>query len=164
MKKYLVMLIVLLGMAVNALAQERLEITGTVSDAQGDPIIGVNVTVKDATGLGVITDINGHYKIRVERYKTLVFSYIGFQNVEVLITGDKTVVNVTLSEEKINAVDEVVVTGMGTQKKLTVTGAVTNVDVDNLKHYSTSNFTNALAGNVPGIMAFQTSGPVSYTI
>ena len=158
MKKYLVMLFVLLGMTISAFAQERLEITGTVSDANGDPIIGVNVTVKDATGLGVITDIDGHYKIKVEPYKTLVFSYIGFQNVEVLIKGDKHVIDVKMSEEKINAVDEVVITGMGAQKKLTVTGAVTNVDVDNLKHYSTSNFTNALAGNVPGIMAFQTSG------
>ena len=158
MKKYLVMLFVLLGMTISAFAQERLEITGTVSDANGDPIIGVNVTIKDATGLGVITDIDGHYKIKVEPYKTLVFSYIGFQNVEVLVKGDKHVIDVKMSEEKINAVDEVVITGMGAQKKLTVTGAVTNVDVDNLKHYSTSNFTNALAGNVPGIMAFQTSG------
>ena len=63
-----------------------------------------------------------------------------------------------MQEEKINAVDEVVVTGLGKQKKLTITGAITNVDVDKLRKYPTSNFTNALAGNVPGIITMQSSG------
>ena len=63
-----------------------------------------------------------------------------------------------MSEEKTNAIDEVVVTGLGTQKKLTVTGAITNVDVSQMKQFPSSNFTNALAGNVPGIIAMQSSG------
>lgn len=158
MKKYLMMLFVFLCVSAGALAQDQLEITGTVTDAQGEPIVGATITVKDVSGLGVITNIDGHYKIKVERYKKLVFSYIGFKPVEVLVRGDKTVIDVKLNEEKVNAVDEVVVTAMGTRKKLTVTGAVTNVDVNSLKHYSTSNLTNVLAGNVPGIIAFQSSG------
>ena len=152
------MLFMLLGMAMNAIAQEQIEISGTVTDAAGEPMIGVSVAIKDASGLGVITNIDGHYKIKVETYKTLVFSFVGFQNVEVLVKGDKKIIDVKMAEEKINAVDEVIVTGMGAQKKLTVSGAVSNVDMNDLKHYSTSNLTNALAGNVPGIMAFQTSG------
>ncbi len=63
-----------------------------------------------------------------------------------------------MQEEVQNAVDEVVVTAMGTQKKLNVTGAITNVNMGDLKHYTSSNLSNTLAGNVPGVLAFQTSG------
>lgn len=142
-----------------AWAQENLEITGTVADNTGEPLIGASVTVKSGNqGLGAMTDVEGHYKIKVKQYETLVFAYLGFKSVEVVVKGDKKVIDVKLSEEKVNQVDEVVVTGMGEQKKLSVTGAVTNVSVKDLKHYSTSNLTNTLAGNVPGIIAMQSSG------
>lgn len=142
----------------NALAQEQLNISGTVTDAAGEALIGVSVTVKDAKGLGTITNIDGKYNIKMQQYQTLVFSYIGYKPVSVLIKGDKKVIDVQMSEEKTNAIDEVVVTGLGTQKKLTVTGAITNVDVSQMKQFPSSNFTNALAGNVPGIIAMQSSG------
>jgi len=142
----------------NALAQEQLNISGTVTDAAGEALIGVSVTVKDAKGLGTITNIDGKYNIKIQQYQTLVFSYIGYKPVSVLVKGDKKVIDVQMSEEKTNAIDEVVVTGLGTQKKLTVTGAITNVDVSQMKQFPSSNFTNALAGNVPGIIAMQSSG------
>ncbi|MFC2738805.1 MAG: SusC/RagA family TonB-linked outer membrane protein [Prevotella sp.] len=142
----------------NALAQEQLNISGTVTDAAGEALIGVSVTVKDAKGLGTITNIDGKYNIKMQQYQTLVFSYIGYKPVSVLVKGDKKVIDVQMSEEKTNAIDEVVVTGLGTQKKLTVTGAITNVDVSQMKQFPSSNFTNALAGNVPGIIAMQSSG------
>ena len=142
----------------NALAQEQLNISGTVTDAAGEALIGVSVTVKDAKGLGTITNIDGKYNIKIQQYHTLVFSYIGYKPVRVLVKGDKKVIDVQMSEEKTNAIDEVVVTGLGTQKKLTVTGAITNVDVSQMKQFPSSNFTNALAGNVPGIIAMQSSG------
>ena len=149
----------LLGTAVGAFAQQEMEITGTVTDGStGEPLIGVSVTVKNVPGLGVATDIDGNYTIKVKEFQTLVFSYIGYETVEELIKGGKTRIDIVLKEEKLNAVDEVVVTAMGTQKKLTVTGAVTNVDMGDLKHFSSSNFSNTLAGNVPGIIAFQSSG------
>ncbi len=105
-----------------------------------------------------ITNIDGKYNIKIQQYHTLVFSYIGYKPVSVLVKGDKKVIDVQMSEEKTNAIDEVVVTGLGTQKKLTVTGAITNVDVSQMKQFPSSNFTNALAGNVPGIIAMQSSG------
>ncbi|WP_315563464.1 TonB-dependent receptor [Segatella oris] len=142
----------------NALAQEQLNISGTVTDAAGEALIGVSVTVKDAKGLGTITNIDGKYNIKIQQYQTLVFSYIGYKPVSVLVKGDKKIIDVQMSEEKTNAIDEVVVTGLGTQKKLTVTGAITNVDVSQMKQFPSSNFTNALAGNVPGIIAMQSSG------
>ena len=158
MKKYIALLLLALGTTLSALAQNEITITGRVTDQTGEAVIGGSVIVKDAKGLGTITDYDGNYKIKVQQYRTLVFSYIGYKTQEVLVKGDKTVINIQLVEDVQNAVDEVVVTGMGTQKKLTVTGAVTNVKMDDLKHYSTSNLTNTLAGNVPGIMAFQSSG------
>ncbi|MBQ8127513.1 MAG: TonB-dependent receptor [Prevotella sp.] len=158
MKRYIIALLLVLGTTLSALAQNEITITGRVTDQSGEAVIGGSVIVKDAKGLGTITDYDGNYKIKVEQYRTLVFSYIGYKTQEVLVKGDKTVINIQLVEDVQNAVDEVVVTGMGTQKKLTVTGAVTNVKMDDLKHYSTSNLTNTLAGNVPGIMAFQSSG------
>ena len=148
----------LLGTTVSALAQNTLEVSGTVVDNTGEPLVGVSVTVKDQPGLGAITNIDGEYRIKAQEYKTLVFSYVGFQSYETVVKSGNTTINVTLNEETVNAVDEVVVVGMGIQKKLTLTGAVSNVNMDDLKHYSSSNLTNTLAGNVPGIMAFQSSG------
>ena len=158
MKKLFILFWMSCCIVFNALAQEQLNISGTVTDAAGEALIGVSVTVKDAKGLGTITNIDGKYNIKIQQYHTLVFSYIGYKPVRVLVKGDKKVIDVQMSEEKTNAIDEVVVTGLGTQKKLTVTGAITNVDVSQMKQFPSSNFTNALAGNVPGIIAMQSSG------
>ena len=158
MKKLFILFWMSCCVVFNALAQEQLNISGTVTDAAGEALIGVSVTVKDAKGLGTITNIDGKYNIKMQQYQTLVFSYIGYKPVSVLVKGDKKVIDVQMSEEKTNAIDEVVVTGLGTQKKLTVTGAITNVDVSQMKQFPSSNFTNALAGNVPGIIAMQSSG------
>lgn len=157
MKKYLAGLLLLLIIPLTALAQQTITVTGTVTDEAGEPMIGVNVTVKDVAGMGTITDIDGNFSIKIEPFQSLVFSYIGFESQTILIKEQKPL-KVVLKESKATELDQVVVTGMGTQKKLTVTGAVTNVNVDELKHFSSSNLTNTLAGNVPGIIARQTSG------
>ncbi len=158
MKRQLTILFLLLSMTLSAMAQKELTVTGRVTDTNGEELIGVSVIVKGAKGLGTITNFNGEYSIKVQEFSTLVFTYIGMKTEEVLIKGDKTSVDIVMKEDVQNAIDEVVVTGMGVQKKLTVTGAVSNVKMEDLKHYSTSNLTNTLAGNVPGIMAFQSSG------
>lgn len=157
MKRYLAIFLLILIVPLVALAQQKISVSGLVTDMKGEPMIGVNIIVKDVVGLGTITDINGRFTIKVEPYHRLLFSYVGYDNAEVLIKEQRTV-DVKMKESDASILDEVVVTGMGTQKKLTVTGAVTNVDVAELKRYPTSNISNALAGNVPGIMAQQTSG------
>ena len=157
MKKNNFIFFCLLLLSVNIFAQKKLIVTGVVTDENKEPLVGVNVTVKDQAGLGAITDINGHYSINVEEYSKLVFSYIGFDKVEILIKEQKTV-NVTMKEANAREIDEVVITGTGAQKKLTVTGAVTTVNVDDLKSNPTANLSNALAGNVAGVLAMQTSG------
>ena len=144
-------------LTITAQQQQTITVTGIVTDSQGEPMIGVNITVKDVPGLGTITDINGRYSIKMEAYQRLVYSYIGYDNVEVLIKEQRTV-NVQMKESAASVLDEVVVTGLGAQKKLTVTGAVTNVDMEDLQRFPTSNLSNALAGNVPGVFTQQTSG------
>lgn len=147
------------GCVIDMHAQSQtIEVTGTVRDAEKIPLAGVNISVKNVAGLGVITNIDGVYKIKIAPYSTLIFSYIGFETQEVLIKDNMTNVNVTLRESTASVLDEVVITGTGAQKKITMTGAVSTVDVDVLKSSPTSSLVNALAGNVSGVLARQTSG------
>ena len=136
--------------------REEIIVTGLITDESHEPLVGVNVVIQDRPGLGAITDINGKFKIKMEPYLRLVISFIGFETQEILIKEQKTI-KVVMKEAKATALDEVVVTGTGEQRKLTMTGAVTNVDVSTLKT-SSSSITNALAGNVAGVLARQASG------
>ncbi len=147
----------LLGVAFCALAQEVVEVTGVVVDANKVPQIGVSVFVKDAPGRGTVTDNKGYYKINVDRYKTLVFSSLGFKTQEILVK-DNLLINVTLQEAETSVLDEIIVTGTGTQTRLTATGAVSTANPDLFKSNPTSSITNALAGNVAGVMAMMQSG------
>ena len=157
---YIMLLLVIcstLGLHAQAkVDREEIIVTGLVTDESHEPLVGVNVVIQDRPGLGAITDINGKFKIKMEPYLRLVISFIGFETQEILIKEQKTI-KVVMKEAKATALDEVVVTGTGEQRKLTMTGAVTNVDVSTLKT-SSSSITNALAGNVAGVLARQTSG------
>ena len=93
------------------LAQEKRKVSGRVTDATGEPLIGVNITIRDIPGLGTITDANGRYTISMESYQRLVFSYIGYQTKEVLVK-EESKIDVTMEEEVNNALYEVVITGM----------------------------------------------------
>lgn len=160
MRKFLFMILLLAtGLVIDIHAQNQtIEVTGIVRDAGKLPLTGVNISVKNVAGLGVITNIDGEYKIRVASYSTLIFSYIGFETQEVLIKEGMNKVDITLKESSESMIDEVVITGTGAQKKVTLTGAVSTVDVDVLKSSPTSSLANALAGNVSGVLARQTSG------
>ena len=149
--------ILLLLFSISAWAQESVTVTGIVTDQNKEPLIGVNIAIENMPGLGVITDMNGRYNIKVPAYNRLVFSYIGYETVQVLIK-EQTVVNVKMKEAASTVIDEVVVTGLGAQKKIAVTGAVSNVDVDALKSVPSTSVVDGLAGVVPGIMAMQSSG------
>lgn len=157
MKKLFILCTILLWVAVDALAQQTVTISGIVTDESKEPIIGANVVVKNVAGLGVITDLDGRYQIKVEPFSRLVISYIGYQTQEILIKEQQTL-NIVMQEVVTNAVDEVVITGTGVQRKLTQTGAITTVNVDHLKSNPSSSIVNALAGNVAGVLARQTSG------
>ncbi len=136
--------------------QNEVEITGTVTDTKGESLIGVNVTIKDRPGVGTITNENGQFKLRATPYNILIFSYVGFEKIEIPVE-DKRQIDVIMNEGDESVLSEVVITGTGAQRKVTVTGAITTVDVKTLRT-PTSNITNALAGNVAGVISMQRSG------
>ena len=132
------------------------EITGTITNEDGEPLIGVNILVKDTDGIGTTSDIDGTYILSVpDDSEALVFTYIGYKRQEVLIDG-QTRIDVVMETD--NAVlDEVVVVGFGTQKKSAMVGSMTTVNPSELKIPS-SNLTTALAGRVAGMVSYQTTG------
>ena len=136
-----------------AFAQQK-TIKGTVVDVTGEPLIGVNVAVKGTT-IGIITDIDGNYTLEVPSKSTIVFSYIGYQAQEVPV-GNQSTINVTLKEDT-QKLEEVVVVGYGTQKKVTVTGSVASVSGEELKASPTTNLSNGMVGRMPGVIGFQKS-------
>lgn len=131
-------------------------VTGTITDAvDGSPLIGVNIKLKGTT-TGVISDIDGNYSIEVDSHKSiLIFSYIGYKTREVPVE-DLGVINVKLTSDN-ELLDEVVIVGSGTQKKVSVTGAISSVKGAALKAPSSS-LTSSLAGRLAGVMVNTTSG------
>lgn len=109
MKNFLFICMLLLGLSTSALAQESIVVTGVVTDTNKEPMIGVNVSISNIPGLGAITDLNGKYSIKMPPYHKLVFTYIGFEKVEVLVKEQRTV-NVTMKEASAREIDEVVIT------------------------------------------------------
>jgi len=131
-------------------------VSGKVTDADThEELIGVTVMVK-GTNIGVITDINGMYKISASKGNTLVFSYVGKENVEIVVTS--AVHDVALKDKTVS-IDEVVVVGYGSQKKESVVGAISNVKGDEIARISgVTNVSNALSGIVPGLTTLNYSG------
>jgi TonB-linked SusC/RagA family outer membrane protein len=132
------------------------QVSGKVVDTKNEPLIGVNI-VEKGTSNGVITDIDGNYSIEVtDGNAVLVFSFIGFDNKEIPVNGQRSI-NVTL-EESLAELDEVVVVGYGTQKKASVTGAVSQIEGEKLLKAPVGNITSKLGGVVPGVISLQQSG------
>lgn len=123
-------------------------ISGTVTDSNGQPIPGATVSVPGTT-TGTATDLDGKYTITVPEGSTLVFSFIGFdsQTVEV---GNRQTINITL-EESLQALDEVVVVGYGTQEKVNLTGAVGVAGGERLQNRPIANVAEGLQGVIPNL-------------
>ena len=132
------------------------EIRGQVTDSKGEALIGVSVRLKGST-VGASTDVNGRYTITIpDGPATLVFTYIGYDVKEVVVSG-RTSVDVQL-EQSNQALSEVVVVGYGTQKKSDLTGSVVSVTSKDIKDQAFSNINQALQGKVAGVQFTSTSG------
>lgn len=139
----------------NANAQS-FRVSGIVKSSNGETLPGVSVKIKSGQG-GTVTDIDGGYSIEVpNEQSTLVFSYLGFSSQEQLV-GSRRVINVTLLEGR-TALQEVVVVGYGTQKRVNVTGAVATVSGEELTTRNAPNTTALLQGRMPGVQITQNSG------
>ncbi|MDR2121321.1 MAG: TonB-dependent receptor [Tannerella sp.] len=136
--------------------QQHPVITGTVTDAAGEPLPGVNISVKGTT-TGVITDADGKYSLNVTDGRAiLVYSFIGYLSQEVTV-GDRTKIDVAL-RESLQALDEVVVVGYGVQKKVNLTGAVGHIKSDVLAGQPVTNIQELLQGKSPGLNVTKSSG------
>lgn len=142
---------------IQAPATQQKGISGTVNDKLGLPLPGVSVVVKGTT-IGTITDNDGNFKLSIPAStQTLVFSFVGMVSQEVAV-GDKTTFNIVLQDENVD-VEEVVVVGYGTQKKVNLTGAVSAVKIDEkITSRSLSNVSSGLNGLIPGLAVSQNSG------
>ena len=134
--------------------QQSKKVQGVVIDAAGAPIIGANVMVKGTTN-GTITDLDGKFVIDIPNGAILEISYIGYISQEIKPTNSN--ISITLKEDTQN-LEEVIVVGYGIQKKVNLTGAVSNVKSEMMENRTTSDPVNMLTGNVSGVTIVQNSG------
>lgn len=142
-----------LFLTANVYAQ-KIEVTGTVVDQNGETMIGVSVQdVK--TSMGTITDLDGKFHLKADKGTTLKFSYIGYK--EQLIKVSSGVIKVVMTEDS-EQLEEVVVVGYGTQKKGSVTGSITSVDAKTIEDIPAASLANALAGRLSGVSISTSTG------
>jgi TonB-linked SusC/RagA family outer membrane protein len=140
--------------AINAVVNRNLE--GKVTDANGDPIPGVNIRVEGTT-LGVISDVNGDFKLSVPDGRvTLVFTSVGYVEQKVVVNPGQTIVNVSLEDDS-KLMSEVVVVGYGTQKRSDITGSVASVPKERLANLPVNNVMQAVQGAVANVSVSQAS-------
>ena len=135
---------------------QTITVRGSVTDAlTGEPLIGATVSAK-GTSTGTVTDIDGNFQLELTERKTLTVSYVGYQSKDVAV---KSAANLKITlEPDAKAVDEVVVVAYGQQKKVTVTGAITNISGNELLKSPVASLGNAISGKLPGVSTVQYSG------
>ena len=132
-----------------SMAFSQTKVSGTVTDSNKEPLIGVNIMVSGSKS-GTITDFDGKYTIQVPNNKsTLVYSYIGYKTITREV-GNNTVINVTLTEDALQ-MEDVVVVAYGTQKKSHLTGAVSSLKNDKMDELPVSRVDQALQGKLAGV-------------
>lgn len=136
--------------------QSGRSVSGIVKDSHGEPIPGVSIVIKGTT-MGTITDLDGNFSISVpDDNSVLAISFIGYKTQEVKV-GTSNSLNITIQEDT-QTLDEVVVVGYGVQKKVNLTGSVSNVSGDKLENRALTNLSSGMAGLASGITVTQSSG------
>src|SRR5664279_4376423 len=132
-------------------------VTGVVKDTGGQPMSGVTVVVKGTT-LGTLTGMDGKYSLLLpDKVSTLRFTFIGYTDLEVPVSG-KTVIDVVL-EQGISEISEIVVVGYGTQKRATVTGAISSVSSEQITALPSASLDQALQGRAAGVTVISNGAP-----
>lgn len=152
---FAILVFMLVGLAADAFAQQT--VSGTVTDLEsGEPLVGVNVLIK-GNNIGTITDVNGNYALSVpESNDMLIFSFIGYLSDSATV-GARSAIDIALTPD-ITTLGEVVVVGYGTQKRESVTGAVSQIPGEELLKAPVGNITGMLSGRLPGVVALSQSG------
>lgn len=155
-QKPIVIIVFLLVHSISIYAQDN-TISGLVKDNEGEPLPGVSVAVKAGESIsGVVTDINGKYQLKASPDATIEFSFIGFKSIQQQV-GNRKVINVTLEIDN-QILEEVVVVGYGTQKKVNLTGSVSVIDSKVFESVPVANAVQALQGQVPGLNIYSNKG------
>lgn len=137
---------------------QEFNLSGVVVDNTGETLPGVSIAVKGTTR-GVITDMNGAFQLKVSKGETLVFSYVGYDEQQILITNQK-ILNIRM-EPTTMGLDEVVVVGYGTTSKRKTTSSVAVVKAEEISAVPVPNITQSLAGRAPGLIVQQSGGGVN---
>lgn len=145
-----------------AQGHQNIKVKGIVTDAKGEPVIGATVREKGTTN-GTITDFDGKFELLIKKGSSIEVSYIGYQSQQLLADANKSL-NIILKEDT-KTLDEVVVVGYGTQKKVNLTGAVASVKMDEvLGNRPVTSALSALEGSVPGLQINKVSGKPGVSI
>ncbi len=138
--------------------QQKKVVKGKITDKDNEPLPGVTIMVKGTVGIGTISDIDGIYELQVPNAESdiLVISFIGMVNQEIPVQGRSTI-NIVM-EDEVTQLTEVVAIAYGSQKKMTITGAVGSVSGDDLLKTPTGSVANALSGSITGLSSVQFSG------
>lgn len=149
---------VILAFVSMSMYAQSIVVTGKVIDSEGYEVIGGSVTLKGTPGVGTVTNVDGHYSLKVNDVSkdVLVFSYVGMTSKEVKVNG-RNVVNVTLEADAV-MLDEVVTIGYATVKKKDLTGSVSSVNSKELAAVPISDVTQALSGKVAGVQVIRSQG------
>lgn len=154
------LLVIFFGLGFNNLLAQTKVVSGTVTDAAGVALPGVSVMVKDSKK-GVSTDFDGNFKIDIHEGEVLVFSYVGMETLHHKVTAKDKTLNIVL-KEAVNELEDMVVVGYGTAKKITaITGSVAKVSGENLMNKPSASVLDALQGKVAGLSIFSSSGEPS---
>lgn len=138
------------------IVQQTTKVKGTVTDEQGEPLIGASIAIK-GTSQGVITDFNGQFSIDASRNAALIVSYVGYRSEEVQVKGQSNLKIVLKEDSKI--IDEVVVTALGIKRERKALGySIGEVKGEELEKAKETNVINSLAGKIPGLVISQTAG------
>lgn len=155
MTRWLFICCFLLLVDVGLMAQSLREVHGKVVDAVSkEPLIGVSISEKGGTG-GSITDLDGHFSLRVKSDATLLFSYVGYLSRELKVSELPSTIKL---EEDAQTLQEVVVVGYGTQKKANLSGAVTAIEGEKISSKPSANVLSALQGEMPGVTVLRSGG------
>lgn len=154
LNRHLLITLLLLFSGIHAFSQNTVK--GIVRDSNdGSPLPGISVLLKN-TAKGVVTDVNGSYSIMVPDGATLVFTHIGYETQERPV-GTNSNINVSLKPET-NTLNEVVVVGYGTQKRASLTGAISSVNSKDLENHISNNVLNSIAGQLSGVQVTSSTG------
>ena len=154
LRKIALALIVVLGLSSYALAQNR-TVSGTVTDINGEPIIGASVLL-DGTTIGVVTDLDGKFSISAPLDGTIIISYIGYKQQRIPL-GGKTDISVTV-EEDATQLGEVTIVAYGKKRKQDLVGSVSSVKPEIIGNSQAASVSNALEGTVAGLQIVSSTG------